>query len=342
MTTRAARTSLPPQKLMDIPEGAETTPVVLNFSQPSTPDAPIFFPIPLAEGPLNKYILEHNPTSRITPSDYSEYSPSGPQIRIAGNIVASREALTYRSDNYITFVSQDCEPSTRNLRQLSDMDAIDLQAIKARRPALGQAVVSPFKNNNIILLVVKKHHYDPLTAVNVRAAFKCLRDFMTRNKLYSARVARKGCHVKTRDHLLETEEIRESRHSYIYNAETHLNVTELFPQLELGRNFSSILTLNTANTWSKDAVKIETILEKIDAADTKAHEKESTISIIAGGFGTQVILMAGMVALVLYSRKTLPNVPLHRTNSKTKVGRSTEERPSEQEMSEIPRQNVLI
>ncbi|CAB0031393.1 unnamed protein product, partial [Trichogramma brassicae] len=107
MTTRAARTSLPPQKLMDIPEGAETTPVVLNFSQPSTPDAPIFFPIPLAEGPLNKYILEHNPTSRITPSDYSEYSPSGPQIRIAGNIVASREALTYRSDNYITFVSQD-------------------------------------------------------------------------------------------------------------------------------------------------------------------------------------------------------------------------------------------
>ncbi|CAB0029465.1 unnamed protein product [Trichogramma brassicae] len=119
-------------------------------------------------------------------------NPSGPQIRIAGNIVASREALTYRSDNYITFVSQDCEPSTRNLRQLSDMDAIDLQAIKARRPALGQAVVSSFKNNNIILLVVKKHHYDPLTAVNVRAAFKCLRDFMTRNKLYSARVARKG------------------------------------------------------------------------------------------------------------------------------------------------------
>ncbi|KAL7291832.1 hypothetical protein TKK_0014612 [Trichogramma kaykai] len=216
MATRSTRTSLPPQKLIDIPEEAETAPVVLNFSQPSVPDFPIFFPIPLEEGPLNKYILEHKPASRAPQSDHSEYGSLGLQIRIARNVIASREALTYGSDNYITFVSQDCEPSTRNLRQLSEMDAIDLRAIKARRPALGQAVVSPFKNNNIILLVVKRHHYDPLTAIHVRAAFKSLRDFMTRNKLYSARVARKGELTDTLSPGLLTEIVRDTfRHTPI-------------------------------------------------------------------------------------------------------------------------------
>ncbi|KAL7291833.1 hypothetical protein TKK_0014613 [Trichogramma kaykai] len=150
-----------------------------------------------------------------------------------------------------------------------------------------------------------------------------------------------GCHARTRDHLLETEEVRESRHNYIYSTEIHLNVTDLFPQLETDRNLSSILMSNTATTWSKDAVRIETILGKIDAVEAEAREKKSTISIVAGGFGTQLILTAGIITLIVYLKKRIPNIQVRHPNSKPKVRPSMNESPTEQEMSEIPRQNVL-
>ncbi|KAL7290763.1 hypothetical protein TKK_0015511 [Trichogramma kaykai] len=134
MPNKTSRKDLPPQKLANIPEEPESTPVILNFSQPPEPDFPLFFPIPIAEGPLNKYILEHNLTMKDNRSEVLGRNIQNPQIKPAGNTTDSREPLTYRQDNYVTFVSQDCEPSTRNLRLLSDIDAIDLRTIKSRRP----------------------------------------------------------------------------------------------------------------------------------------------------------------------------------------------------------------
>ncbi|CAB0029095.1 unnamed protein product [Trichogramma brassicae] len=127
------------------------TPVVLNFSQPSQPALmlPIFFPIT----PRGRALKIDTSSStiqraRITPSDYSEIQSQRPQIRIAGNIVASLEKPSL-TDPITTspLLARTCEPSTRNLRQLSAMDAIDLQAIKSPTASpCGPAVVSPFKN----------------------------------------------------------------------------------------------------------------------------------------------------------------------------------------------------
>ncbi|KAL7289061.1 hypothetical protein TKK_0017014 [Trichogramma kaykai] len=186
MPNKTSRKDLPPQKQANIPEEPESTPVILNFSQPPEPDFPLFFPIPIAEGPLNKYILEHNPTMKDNRS----------------------------KDNYVTFISQDCEPSTRNLRLLSDIDAIDLRTIKSRRPNIGQVIVSPFKNNVVLLLVVKRKHYDTLSTENVRVALKFLQDFMTRNNLYSTRISSNGELTDTLSPGLPTEMIQNTfRHT---------------------------------------------------------------------------------------------------------------------------------
>ncbi|CAB0034447.1 unnamed protein product, partial [Trichogramma brassicae] len=94
-----------------------------------------------------------------------------------------------------------------------------------------------------------------------------------------------GCHARTRDHLLETEEVRRSQHNYVYDTDTHLNITHLFPQIKTSWHLITSMSTNSnpATKWKEEAVKIETLLKQIDAVDTQAREKRSTMSLVAGG-----------------------------------------------------------
>ncbi|CAB0032542.1 unnamed protein product [Trichogramma brassicae] len=101
------------QKLQD------DTPVVLNFTQPPITDCPIFIPIPIDETPINQYKPAYITTDNISDKEETDLKSHN------HNITISRNSLTYKRDNYIHFISQDCGPYTKNSRLLSDIGAID-------------------------------------------------------------------------------------------------------------------------------------------------------------------------------------------------------------------------
>uniref|UniRef100_A0ABD2WIA4 Uncharacterized protein n=1 Tax=Trichogramma kaykai TaxID=54128 RepID=A0ABD2WIA4_9HYME len=84
------------------------------------------------ETPMNRYkpayITTDNPSDRESVNE-----------QMSGhNIITSRNCLTYKSDNYVHFISQDCGPYTKNSRLLSDIGAIDYKEIRSRKPLIGQ------------------------------------------------------------------------------------------------------------------------------------------------------------------------------------------------------------
>ncbi|CAB0038649.1 unnamed protein product [Trichogramma brassicae] len=117
-----------------------------------------------------------------------------------------------------------------------------------------------------------------------------------------------GCHARTRDHLLETEEVRRSKHNYVYDTDTHLNITHLFPQIETSWHLITSMSTNSnlATKWKEEAIKIETLLQQIDAVDTQAREKRSTMSLVTGGVGTQFIITIEIIIFVSYFQKNKP------------------------------------
>ncbi|KAL7289060.1 hypothetical protein TKK_0017013 [Trichogramma kaykai] len=166
-----------------------------------------------------------------------------------------------------------------------------------------------------------------------------------------------GCHIRTRDHLLETEEVRGSQHNYVYNTDTHLNITHLFPQTRTSRHLMTNLGTNNnpSRKWREEAVKIETLLQQIDAIDAQARERKSTMSLVVGGFGTQLVLTIGIIMLALYFQKNKPtlskkwknavdkNLITENLNIRSPIAENaTESNPVDLEMSALPRQNVSI
>ncbi|KAL7294769.1 hypothetical protein TKK_0011896 [Trichogramma kaykai] len=108
-----------PQPSNDIPQDQNDTPVVLNFTQPSIPDFSIFVPVPMNETPMNRYKPAYITTDNPSDKECVNEQMSG------HNIITSRNCLTYKSDNYVYFISQDCGPYTKNSRLLSDIGTID-------------------------------------------------------------------------------------------------------------------------------------------------------------------------------------------------------------------------
>uniref|UniRef100_A0ABD2WQE0 Integrase catalytic domain-containing protein n=1 Tax=Trichogramma kaykai TaxID=54128 RepID=A0ABD2WQE0_9HYME len=175
-----------PQPSIEIAQNQNDTPVVLNFTQPSVPDFPIFVPVPMDETPMNRYKPAYITTDN--PLDEDSINEQMP----GHNITMSRNCLTYKSDNYIHFISQDCGPYTKNSRLLSDIGAIDYKDIRSQKPSIGQILAVKYKSNYILLTVITARHSDPISGQKVREAMKNLKEFMITNKLNSARIARKG------------------------------------------------------------------------------------------------------------------------------------------------------
>ncbi|CAB0043352.1 unnamed protein product, partial [Trichogramma brassicae] len=83
--------------------------------------------------PINQYKPAYITTDNISDKERK------PDLKSHNhNITISRNSLTYKRDNYIHFISQDCGPYTKNSRLLSDIGAIDYKEIRSRKPAIGQ------------------------------------------------------------------------------------------------------------------------------------------------------------------------------------------------------------
>ncbi|KAL7295007.1 hypothetical protein TKK_0011610 [Trichogramma kaykai] len=226
-----------PQPSIEIAQNQNDTPVVLNFTQPSVPDFPIFVPVPMDETPMNRYKPAYITTDN--PLDEDSINEQMP----GHNITMSRNCLTYKSDNYIHFISQDCGPYTKNSRLLSDIGAIDYKDIRSQKPSIGQILAVKYKSNYILLTVITARHSDPISGQKVREAMKNLKEFMITNKLNSARIARKG--ELTEPLTLLTEIVKETF------KQTHINITLCYGQVDIPKekDRKDIITdLHTSHT----------------------------------------------------------------------------------------------
>uniref|UniRef100_A0ABD2W4K8 Uncharacterized protein n=1 Tax=Trichogramma kaykai TaxID=54128 RepID=A0ABD2W4K8_9HYME len=150
---------IPPnsQPSIDIPQDQNDTPVVLNFTQPSVPDFPIFIPVPMNETPMNRYKPAYITTDNPSDKESVNEQMSG------HNIITSRNCLTYKSDNYVHFISQNCGPCTNNSRLLSEIGAIVDKEIRSRKTLIGQILVVKYNSNYVLLAVITARHSDPIS-----------------------------------------------------------------------------------------------------------------------------------------------------------------------------------
>ncbi|XP_043479877.1 myb-like protein X [Leptopilina heterotoma] len=90
------------------------------------------------------------------PLNYSRMSEK------SSNITSDRENLTYHRNNYVHFLSADCEFTTPISRLLIDIAVIDPEEIKNKKPIKGQILVTPKGRYNIYSIIAKDNYYDPL------------------------------------------------------------------------------------------------------------------------------------------------------------------------------------
>ena len=152
--------------LNHIPEEAEGSQSInLNFTEPPSDVLAL----------LMSQFGQHKPFNQdMNPQTHKESLSSSPEVNSDGgkdvrviplplknNIITSRQCLTYKRDNYVHFLSRDCEPHSFVARLLSEIGAVDLKGLHAKKLKIGQILITPYKYHNIFSLIVKKKYYDP-------------------------------------------------------------------------------------------------------------------------------------------------------------------------------------
>ena len=159
--------------------------------------------------PLNQYV---DPQMYRAVAGSSSESPNEQEketsiipLPLRNNVIISRQCLTYKRDNYVHFISKDCETSNSVTRLLVDIGAIEAKVLKSKKARLGQILTTPYKNHNIFSLVFKERYYDPLDTNTLKRTLKNLRDTLIKKNLTSIRISRRGDFTDTLDPGLLTE-----------------------------------------------------------------------------------------------------------------------------------------
>ena len=68
------------------------------------------------------------------------------------------ESLTFRRDNYVHFISEDCEPTNPIAKLLMATERLDLQDLWRCRPKMGQVLVTPHGGHKTYSVSIKTRH----------------------------------------------------------------------------------------------------------------------------------------------------------------------------------------
>ena len=107
------------------------------------------------------------------------HSSKNVQVRLS----SCRENLTYVKRNYVYFLSSDCEFVTPVSRLLVDLEAIDPQDLKDRKPKIGEVLITPHRRFNIYSLIVKQNHFEEVNEEYVKVAIHNLRIALERENI---------------------------------------------------------------------------------------------------------------------------------------------------------------
>ena len=179
--------------------------VEIKYDHPPLDTLALFMSAMSQQHPLNQYEIPSSSTGRDS-SDNSDSrrtevdeaigpKPTPPPpyfLPLKNNVVMSRDSLTYKRDNLVHLIARDCELNTPVSRLLSEIGAIDARTLKAKKPKVGQILITPYKNHNVFSLVITEHYHSPIEVRTLQKTLINLRDIMMRKNLYSFRISRRG------------------------------------------------------------------------------------------------------------------------------------------------------
>ena len=108
------------------------------------------------------------------------------------NMVSSRQCLTYKSDNWVHFISTEVQRTDAISRLLCDVEAINLYSLKKQKPVVGQIFKTPCKQHFVYSIVVKERESDPINRSVLRNALRALKATLQADHKTSFRVSRQG------------------------------------------------------------------------------------------------------------------------------------------------------
>ena len=176
--------------------------IEIKYDHPPLDTLAIFMSAMNQQHPLNQYEIPSSSTGRDSsdnpdPQQTDADDTTGPKpppyfLPLKNNVVISRDSLTYKKDNLVHLIAKDCELNTPVSRLLSEIGAIDTRTLKAKKPKVGQILITPYKNHNIFSLVITEHYHSPIEVKTLQKTLVNLRDIMMKKNLYSFRISRRG------------------------------------------------------------------------------------------------------------------------------------------------------
>lgn len=105
-------------------------------------------------------------------------------------IKSSRECLTYKRDNYVHFISPNCEPVSTVTKLLVAIGGIDLNEMRDRKPNSSQILTTPRSKHKIYSVVVKQHYADRITEAELETSLSNLLVALKKNGVNQFRISR--------------------------------------------------------------------------------------------------------------------------------------------------------
>ncbi|CAB0031388.1 unnamed protein product [Trichogramma brassicae] len=108
-----------------------------------------------------------------------------------------------------------------------------------------------------------------------------------------------GCQARTREFILQVEEIRKSSRTYIYNPELHLNVTQLYPEMIKIKSLPN-LPLQTSGHWNNELTSVNTLLDRMEKIGQHRRETTSTKTFVFSGLSIQGLTLIFIISYIYY------------------------------------------
>ncbi|CAG5100614.1 Protein of unknown function [Cotesia congregata] len=133
----------------------------------------------------NPNSLAHNITNELFYPNIHREKPKLLEIH------STNENLTYYRDNYLHFISADCEFTTQISRLLINTDYINPQDIKLKKPKVQQILVTPKGKHKVLSAVITGKQFDEISIPKLKNILFVLKD-INHYELKTLRISKNG------------------------------------------------------------------------------------------------------------------------------------------------------
>ncbi|XP_053597516.1 uncharacterized protein LOC128668466 [Microplitis demolitor] len=121
----------------------------------------------------------------------------------------TNENLTYFRDNYLHFISADCELTTITSRLLIETDKIDPQDLKLKKPKINQVLITSHGKHKILSAVLKRNHFDSFSIQELKDVLKIVKNVLNHYNIKTLRISKPGDMLEGLSQSLVTDVLKE-------------------------------------------------------------------------------------------------------------------------------------